>query len=195
MVKLLKQFPDVLELWQDRFRHILVDEYQDTNAAQYEAVRLLARKHKHICVVGDDDQSIYSFRGADLSNILNFEKDYKRCKVIKLEQNYRSTGTILDSANRVIANNRGGSAKNFDGSSSGEPITFYRGYDQYDEGRFVADEILKRVRNPRAPLNYSDVAVLYRNNALSRSMESAFRERRIPLSCLRRHEILRSQRN
>ncbi len=181
MVRLLKEHPEVREQWQSRFEYILVDEYQDTNAAQYEAVRLLAKKHKNICVVGDDDQSIYSFRGADLSNILEFEKDYKRCKIIKLEQNYRSTGVILQSANQVIAHNRGRKRKKlWTGSERGEAVTFYRGNDQYDEGRFVADEINRRVRRDKTGLSYRDIAVLYRNNALSRSMEGAFRERGIP---------------
>ena len=180
-VRLFKEHPEVLLSWQERFQYLLVDEYQDTNAAQYEAVHLLSRQHKNLCVVGDDDQSIYSFRGADLTNILNFEKDYKRCKVIKLEQNYRSTGTILDSANHVISNNRGRKSKKlWTGAGEGEAITFYCGNDQYEEGRYVAGEIMRRVRQSGGAVQFSDCAILYRANALSRNMEGALRERQIP---------------
>ncbi len=179
-VKLFKEHPEVLAIYQERFQYILVDEYQDTNGAQYQIVKLLAAGHKNLCVVGDDDQSIYSFRGADIRNILDFEKDYKNCKTVKLEQNYRSTETILSAANAVIANNKGRKAKKlWAGSREGEPITFIRANNHFDEGRYIAREIIfRRKRNKN--LKYADFAILYRANALSRSLESALREEGVP---------------
>lgn len=179
MVYILHQFDEVRTLLQDRFRYILVDEYQDTNHAQYEAVYLLANGHKNICVVGDDDQSIYSFRGADISNILNFEKDYPNVKVVRLEQNYRSTKHILDAANVVIAKNKNRKEKSlWTNQATGEKIIHYKAADNYDEARFVANEIKKQVE--KYQLAYSDCAILYRASSLSRTIESVFREKNIP---------------
>ncbi len=171
-VKLFLENPDVLEYYQNRFKYIMVDEYQDTNHAQYMLVKLLAEKHRNICVVGDDDQSIYRFRGATIENILNFEGQYPDARVIRLEQNYRSTGNILDAANAVIKNNRGRKGKNlWTASGSGLPITVYSAADERDEARFVADRILENVREGG---RFSDNAVLYRMNAQSNSLENVF---------------------
>ncbi len=179
-VKLFSEHKDVLQSYQERFRYIMVDEYQDTNTAQYQIVKYLAAGHKNLCVVGDDDQSIYSFRGADIRNILDFEKDYKNCKTIKLEQNYRSTETILSAANAVIANNKGRKAKKlWTGSKEGEAITFIRANNHFDEARYIAKEILHR-RQRNKSMKYADFAILYRANALSRVLESALREEGIP---------------
>ncbi len=184
IVTLFKNFPEICAQYQERFSYLLVDEYQDTNAPQYEAVRLLAKGHQNICVVGDDDQSIYAFRGADIRNILNFEKDYQRCKTIRLEQNYRSTGHILMAANGVIAKNQSRKAKKLWTSQSvGEKVTHYAAYDQYDEARYIVGEIQRRLRgrsNVDTPLKFSDFAILYRANALSRNFEMILRERGIP---------------
>ncbi|MDI9470634.1 MAG: UvrD-helicase domain-containing protein [Bacillota bacterium] len=179
-VRLFEGHPEVLAAWQARFRYILVDEYQDTNLAQYRAVNLLAALHRNICVVGDDDQSIYSFRGADIRNILEFEHDYRQTKVIKLERNYRSTGTILAAANAVIAHNGSRKEKNlWTEAGEGEQITFVRAADHFAETRFIAAEIDRYVRD-HAGNSWRDVAVLYRVNALSRSIELGLRERGIP---------------
>ncbi|MDD4139985.1 MAG: UvrD-helicase domain-containing protein, partial [Eubacteriales bacterium] len=145
-VRLLESQPDVLAEYQERFQYVLVDEYQDTNHAQYRLVRLLSERHGNLCVVGDDDQSIYSFRGANIQNILDFEKDFKRCKVIKLEQNYRSTGNVLKAANAVIRHNQGRKKKSlWTQSDDGEKITFLRAEDQNEEGRYIAREIERQV--------------------------------------------------
>ncbi len=179
-VHLFERHPEVLAAWQARFRYILVDEYQDTNLAQYRAVRLLAAAHHNICVVGDDDQSIYSFRGADIRNILEFEKDYRQTRVIRLERNYRSTGTILAAANAVIANNGSRKEKKlWTDAGEGEQITFVRAADHFEETRFIATEIDRYVKD-HAGHGWRDVAVLYRVNALSRSIELGLRERGIP---------------
>lgn len=179
-VNLFGQYHDILAYYQERFRYILVDEYQDTNSAQYQIVKYLAAKHKNLCVVGDDDQSIYSFRGADIRNILDFEKDYRKCKTIKLEQNYRSTETILSAANAVIANNKGRKAKKlWTGAQEGEAITFVRANNHFDEARYIAREILLRRKREKS-LKYTDFAILYRANALSRVLETALREEGIP---------------
>ena len=179
-VHLFERHPEVLAAWQARFRYILVDEYQDTNLAQYRAVRLLAAAHRNICVVGDDDQSIYSFRGADIRNILEFEKDYRQTRVIKLERNYRSTGTILAAANAVIANNGSRKEKKlWTDAGEGEQITFLRAADHFEEARFIATEIERHVKD-HVGHHWRDVAVLYRVNALSRSIELGLRERGIP---------------
>ncbi len=171
-VKLLKENEDVLDYYSDKFRYIMVDEYQDTNHAQYKLVKLLARKHRNICVVGDDDQSIYRFRGATIENILNFEMKYPDAAVIKLEQNYRSTGNILDAANAVIANNKGRKGKNlWTDKGSGDKITVHTALDETDEARYVTEKILEGVR---AGGRFSDHAVLYRTNAQSSSIENVF---------------------
>ncbi len=179
MVRLLKNDPEILSSYQDRFRYIMVDEYQDTNTPQYEAVMLLAGMHKNICVVGDDDQSIYSFRGADVKLILSFEKDFPGCKVIKLEENYRSTQTILDAANCVIAHNTKRKSKTLRTSGSkGDRIILMNSDSGQDEARFVAQTIKMVV--VKGKFSYKDCAVLYRMNALSRSLESTLSSFGIP---------------
>lgn len=179
-VRLFQQEDDVLFSYQKRFRYVLVDEYQDTNHAQYQLVALLAGHHKNVCVVGDDDQSIYRFRGADIENILNFESDFKGAKTIKLEQNYRSTQSILDAANAVIRNNRGRKEKSlWTDNGKGEALELHCGEAEYDEAYFIADKIAKMVR--RDGYCYSDFAVLYRINALSRVLENAFLRAGVPL--------------
>ncbi len=177
-VRLFKEIPEVLEKYQERFRYILVDEYQDTNHAQYALVTLLAAKYQNLCVVGDDDQSIYSFRSADIRNILEFERDFSQTRIIKLEQNYRSTQTILDAANEVIKNNRGRRAKKlWTENSEGDKILLYRAGDEREEAWFVAEELL-RLRSEG--YRFSDFALLYRTNAQSRSFEEAMLQREIP---------------
>ena len=175
---LLKNYPEVLRAYQERFRYILVDEYQDTNKAQYELTRLLAKAHRNIMVVGDDDQSIYSWRGADIRNILEFERDYPECTVIKLEQNYRSVGMVLDAANAVIAHNQHRKSKRlFTTAEKGEPIGVYMATDERDEGRWVAGEI-ERLR--AQGFSYDDIAVFYRTNAQSRMLEDMFLRAGVP---------------
>lgn len=177
-VKLFETAPDVLEYYQNKFRYIMVDEYQDTNNIQYKFVSMLAKKHNNICVVGDDDQSIYKFRGATIENILNFEKTFKGAKVIKLEQNYRSTQNILNAANGVIANNITRKGKTlWTENDTGDKITFHTAYDERDEAKYIADTILKGVANGR---KFSDYAVLYRINAQSNAIEYAFSRSGIP---------------
>ena len=179
MTRLLEENPDILEMYQNKFRYIMVDEYQDTNLPQYKAVMLLARSHGNICVVGDDDQSIYSFRGADVRMILNFEKDFPGCKVIKLVQNYRSTGYILEAANQVIANNRKRKKKELRTSNGdGDKIVVVNTDSQMGEADFVAGTIKRFVE--KGKYKYSDCAVLYRINSLSRSIESSLRMQEIP---------------
>ncbi len=179
-VRLLEENPDVRTEYQDRFHYILVDEYQDTNHAQYRLVRILSAVHQNLCVVGDDDQSIYSFRGANIQNILDFEKDFPNCKVIKLEQNYRSTSTILDAANTVISHNRGRKAKSlWTESDRGDKITFYRADNHGEEGHYIAGEITRACRNGKGG-HFRDIAILYRLNALSRTLEAALRDRGVP---------------
>ncbi len=171
-VKLLRDNDDILEYYQNKFRYVCVDEYQDTNHAQYVLVSLLAGGKNNICVVGDDDQSIYRFRGATIENILNFEDEYKNAKVIRLEQNYRSTSNILNAANEVIKNNRGRKGKTlWTDNGDGEKITVHTAYDEREEARFVADSILENVRKGG---KFSENAVLYRINAQSNAMENAF---------------------
>lgn len=171
-VRLFRENPDVLDYYSNKFKYIMVDEYQDTNLAQYELVHLLAEKYGNICVVGDDDQSIYRFRGATIENILNFEDDYKNARVIRLEQNYRSVGNILDAANAVIKHNKGRKGKNlWTKEGGGEQITVYGAADEKDEARYVADRILESVR---AGGKFSDNAVLYRINAQSNALENVF---------------------
>ena len=169
-VKLFTENPDVLDYYQNRFKYIMIDEYQDTNHAQYMFAKLLADKHKNICVVGDDDQSIYRFRGATIENILSFEKQYSDAKVIRLEQNYRSTQIILDAANSVISNNRGRKGKNlWTEQSGGDRITLYNSANEQSEARFIVDTIEDNIKNGAKP---SDHAVLYRMNAQSNAIEN-----------------------
>ncbi|MCQ5070607.1 UvrD-helicase domain-containing protein [Adlercreutzia sp. DFI.6.23] len=175
---LLKNHADVREAYQDRFRYLMVDEYQDTNRAQYAITQLLAAKNRNIMVVGDDDQSIYSWRGADLRNILEFESDYPEAKVVKLEQNYRSVGNILAAANAVIANNQHRKEKRlFTDSGDGEKISVYLATDERDEGRWIAGEIDRR----RAEgTSYNNMAVFYRTNAQSRMLEDMLLRAGVP---------------
>ena len=169
-VQLFKENPQVLEMYQERFRYIMVDEYQDTNTVQFRLVKQLAGKYHNLCVVGDDDQSIYRFRGADIRNILSFEKAFPGAKVIKLEQNYRSTGNILAAANEVIRNNRGRKDKTlWTANGEGEKAVFRMFDTGYDEADFIAGDIMKRRQKLSA--EYSDFAVLYRTNAQSRLLE------------------------
>jgi DNA helicase-2/ATP-dependent DNA helicase PcrA len=179
MYRLLKEFPEALIKYQSKFRYILIDEYQDTNPAQYEIIKLLAAQHENICVVGDDAQSIYSFRGATIQNILQFQKDYEDVSVIKLEQNYRSTQNILKVANDIIANNKGQIPKNlWTENATGEKIKLVRTMTDNDEGKFVADAIQEqKLRNH---YNNKDFCVLYRTNAQSRAFEESLRRMGIP---------------
>lgn len=171
-VELFMAFPDVLDEWQNRFRYILVDEYQDTNHAQYMLVQMLGAKHRNVCVVGDSDQSIYAFRGADMRNIMAFEKEYPDARVILLEQNYRSTQTILDAANAVIVNNTTRQPKKlWTDEGAGEQIVVFEGQDEHDEAGFIAEEIARLQDLGVSP---SDVAVFYRTNAQSRVIEEMF---------------------
>ncbi|MEE1127487.1 MAG: 3'-5' exonuclease, partial [Acutalibacteraceae bacterium] len=161
-----------LEYWQNKFKFVMIDEYQDTNYAQYVLAKMLAGKYKNICVVGDDDQSIYRFRGATIENILNFENQYKGCKTIRLEQNYRSTSIILDAANSVIANNRNRKGKHlWTDKNGGEKIVVYSAKNEQDEARFVAESILD---NMNKGYKESDFAVIYRMNAQSNAVENVF---------------------
>ena len=177
-VQLLQTQPDVRENYQERFRYIMVDEYQDTNTVQFKLVSLLAGKYRNLCVVGDDDQSIYKFRGANIRNILDFEKEYPDAKVIKLEQNYRSTGNILNAANGVIRNNKGRKNKTlWTANGEGEKISLRQFDTAYDEAEFIAEDIKKEVRDG---VSYNDNAVLYRTNAQSRLLEEKFIAMNIP---------------
>ena len=177
-VQLLQTQPDVLENYQERFRYIMVDEYQDTNTVQFQLVRLLAGKYRNLCVVGDDDQSIYKFRGANIRNILDFEHEFSDACVIKLEQNYRSTGNILNAANRVIANNKGRKEKTLWTANGEGELVHLRQFDTgYDEVDFIAEDIKKEVR---AGASYNDHAVLYRTNAQSRLLEEKFVAMNVP---------------
>lgn len=177
-LELLRTRPEVLEKYQERFRYISVDEYQDTNHVQYEIANLLAAKYQNLMVVGDDDQSIYSWRGADISNILDFEKDFKQAKVVKLEQNYRSTGHILAAANAVVRNNSQRKDKRlFTDLGDGEKIQSYQASDERDEGRWIASEIEKL---HVGGMSYDDMAVFYRTNAQSRILEDMFLRAGVP---------------
>jgi len=177
-VALLEIFPKVRERYQRRFKYIHVDEYQDTNHAQYRLVNVLAAAHRNLCVVGDDDQSVYSFRGADIRNILDFERDYPEAKVVRLEQNYRSTQTILDAANAVVANNASRKAKElWTAGEEGERIRQFTAADDYAEARFVVSEVLRLVE---AGASLRDIAVFYRTNAQSRTLEDVLVREGVP---------------
>ena len=178
-VELLQNNPDVLEYYQNKFRYVLVDEYQDTNYAQFVLTKLIADGRRNIMVVGDDDQSIYRFRGATIENILNFDTTYPDAAVIKLEQNYRSTANILAAANAIISNNRDRHQKKlWCAKGDGEKITVKEAHDQNDEGRFIVDKVIKGVRIDGR--KYSDFAVLYRVNALGRALQTAFTKSGVP---------------
>lgn len=177
-VRLLQQFSEVREYYQRKFRYVLIDEYQDTNHLQYLLAALLAGGRKNICVVGDDDQSIYRFRGATIENILSFESEYKNARVIRLEQNYRSTGNILEAANAVIRNNRGRKGKNlWTDHGAGEKVHFYTAGNEREEGMYVATQILRAYGEGK---QWRDCAVLYRMNALSNQIEIALKSNSIP---------------
>ena len=177
-VRLLQTAPDVREYYQRKFRYVLIDEYQDTNALQYELAKLLTGPARNICVVGDDDQSIYRFRGADITNILSFERQFKGARVIRLEQNYRSTQHILDAANAVIKNNEGRKGKTlWTDNGSGDVVTVKTNFNEGDEANFVAGDILMGVNRGR---NFRDTAILYRMNAQSNALEYALKRNAIP---------------
>ncbi len=178
-IELFREHEDVRDYYAEKFQYILVDEYQDTNRAQYELIKHMASIHKNICVVGDSDQSIYGWRGADIRNILDFEKDYPDAEVILLEQNYRSTKTILDAANSVIKHNYDRKEKNlWTDNPEGEKITVYSAEDERDEARFIADSIQNIIKEDYR--EYGDFAILYRMNAQSRVLEEEFMHRNIP---------------
>lgn len=169
-VELFKSCPEILDSYQERFQYIMVDEYQDTNTAQFELVRLLAQKNRNLCVVGDDDQSIYKFRGANIRNILDFEKYFPEAKVIKLEQNYRSTQSILDAANAVISNNERRKDKALWTERGNGELVHFRQFDNaYEEAEYIADDVCRKVR--KQGVQYKDFAVLYRTNAQARLLE------------------------
>ena len=177
-VQLFQTQKDVLEYYQERFRYIMVDEYQDTNQAQYILTKMISEKNRRITCVGDDSQSIYSFRGANYKNILNFENDYRDAKTILLEQNYRSTGNILDAANQVIKNNRDRKDKNlWTNKGPGEKIKYYRAYNERDEAQYVIRKIKELVNRN---VEYKDIAVLYRTNAQSRVVEEEMLKENLP---------------
>ncbi len=178
-VRLMRDVPGVREKWRQQFRYVLIDEYQDTNAAQYHLIKLLVNDDQNICVVGDDWQSIYSWRGADFTNILNFERDYPNAKVVKLEQNYRSTGNILDAAQEVISKNKQRTDKElWTDEGAGAPVQVHGMYDEAEEARQVADRISAQAAIGARQFN--DFAVLYRTNALSVALERAFIQLRVP---------------
>lgn len=182
-VRLFEEHPDILEHYQQKFKYVLVDEYQDTNPIQFRITDMLAKKHGNICVCGDDDQSIYAFRGADIRNILEFEKHYPKAKIIKLEQNYRSTPNIIEAANQVIRNNRGRKDKKmWTDMHPGDPIEIHELNDEREESNFVTNQIRKLVR--AGDYEYKDFAVLYRTNAQSRVFEESFMASRIPYKML-----------
>ncbi len=181
-VKLFEENPDVLEHYRNKFKYILVDEYQDTNHAQYRLVSLLASKHKNLCVVGDDDQSIYKFRGADISNILGFEDEFENARVIKLEENYRSTQNILNAANNVISNNTGRKQKKlWTQNNEGDLISMFKGKNEHEEAYFISKKIEDLHSNGE---NYNDFVILYRMNAQSRVIEDSLLRSAIPYRVL-----------
>ncbi|MCI7702700.1 MAG: UvrD-helicase domain-containing protein [Tenericutes bacterium] len=177
-IKLFKEHRDVLEKYQDLYKYVLIDEYQDTNEAQYILTKMISEKNRKITCVGDDSQSIYSFRGANYKNILNFEKDYKDAKTILLEQNYRSTGNILDAANQVIKNNRDRKDKNlWTNKGPGDKIKYYRAYNERDEAQYIIRKIKELVNRD---VEYKDIAILYRTNAQSRVVEEEMLKENLP---------------
>ena len=181
-VKILSENPDVLSKYQDKFRYILVDEYQDTNNSQYLLINLLAQANRNLCVVGDDDQSIYKFRGANIGNILNFEDDYSDVQKITLDQNYRSTQNILDAANCVISNNKGRMGKSlWTSNGDGNRVYVYTGTNEYDEARYIARQIKKHFDEQGS---FSDCAILYRTNAQSRVIEEMLMRESVPYKVL-----------
>lgn len=187
-IELFEKFPDVLSYYQNKFHYIHVDEYQDTNEAQYRLVQLLADKYQNICVVGDADQSIYGSRGANMSNILNFEKDYPTAHTVMLEQNYRSTKTILDAANGVIQNNDERKDKNlWTENAQGEKITYYRAQSERDEAQYIVAKIKEEIE--KGHYSYDDFAVLYRTNAQSRVIEETFMKSNIPYNIVGGHKF------
>ncbi|WP_395392142.1 DNA helicase PcrA [Fructilactobacillus sanfranciscensis] len=187
-IELFEKFPDVLSYYQNKFHYIHVDEYQDTNEAQYRLVQLLADKYQNICVVGDADQSIYGWRGANMSNILNFEKDYPTAHTVMLEQNYRSTKTILDAANGVIQNNDERKDKNlWTENAQGEKITYYRAQSERDEAQYIVAKIKEEIE--KGHYSYDDFAVLYRTNAQSRVIEETFMKSNIPYNIVGGHKF------
>ncbi len=186
-VKLLNENDDIREYYQNKFKYVLVDEYQDTNHAQFMLTKLLSEGYNNICVVGDDDQSIYKFRGATIENILSFENNFKNAQVIRLEQNYRSTQNILDGANAVISNNEQRKGKNlWTANGCGEKITLNTLDDEFGEGRFIADEIMKQMNSNR---KFSDFAILYRMNSMSNSIERCFVRSGIPYRIIGGHKF------
>ena len=187
-IELFKADPETLEFYQDKFEYIHVDEYQDTNDAQYDLVHMLAAKYENLCVVGDADQSIYGWRGANMNNILNFEKDYPKAQSIMLEQNYRSTQTILDAANQVIANNVNRKDKRlWTANGRGEKISYYRAQSEHDEAYYVVKQIEKQRKEHG--YNYGDFAILYRTNAQSRLIEETFMKSSIPYTMVGGHKF------
>lgn len=177
-VELFEKNPDVLSHYQNRYKYIMVDEYQDTNMAQYKLVSMLSREHRNLCVVGDDDQSIYKFRGATIANILNFEEQFSGCTTIRLEQNYRSTQNILNAANSVIKNNKGRKSKSlWTSSGDGDKVVIYKAQDENAEAKYISETILSDIKDGG---KFSDHAVLYRMNAQSNSIERAFTNSGIP---------------
>lgn len=187
-LKIFSENPEVLDYYQRKFKYILVDEYQDTNTAQYMLVSMLGEKHHNVCVVGDDDQSIYGWRGANVRNILDFEKDFKGCKVIKLEQNYRSTENILNAANHVIKNNNGRKEKTlWTNNSEGDRVQVYEAADEREEAWYTANAIKKEVNSGLR--KYGDFAILYRINAQSRVFEDAFIKNGVPYRIIGGHKF------
>lgn len=178
-IKILTENPDVLEYYTEKFKYVLVDEYQDTNKAQFMLVSILASKYGNITVVGDNDQGIYSFRGADITNILNFEKDFPGSKIVKLEQNYRCTGNILKAANAVIKNNENKYDKKlWTENEEGKLPCIYKAEDEYDEASYIVKQI--NMLKMEEYLKLSDFVILYRMNSQSRAIEDIFRRENIP---------------
>lgn len=177
-IKLFNENKEILKKYQERFQYTLIDEYQDTNKAQYVLTKMISAKYQNICVVGDNDQSIYAFRGADYKNILNFEKDYQNAEVILLEENYRSTGNILNVANSIIKNNKERKEKNlWTSNEEGDKIKYHKANDEQDEAWYVLDEVKRLINNG---VNKSEIAILYRTNAQSRNLEETFLKNNIP---------------
>lgn len=191
VIELFEQYPEILSKYQNQFRYIHVDEYQDTNVIQYKLIAMLSKIHNNICVVGDDDQSIYSWRGASSDNIKNFEKDFKNTKLIFLDQNYRSNSVILNAANQIIKNNNDRKEKNlWSDKKSGQKLHLYAAYNDIDESEFVAKNIKKLVAEGT---DYKDIAVLYRANYLSRSLENMFLTTSIPYKLIGSLKFLQRQ--